>query len=57
MYVFQESTYEVKVQGFRNRETGQGEMKFPILSNRPSQGTGRINPGGTLGVCKLELFS
>jgi hydroxylamine dehydrogenase len=42
---------EVKVEGFRNRETSQGEMKFPILSGWPNQGTGRINPDGTLGAC------
>ena len=42
---------EVKVKGFRNRETSQGEMKFPILSNWPNQGVGRINPDGTLGAC------
>ena len=42
---------EVKVKGFRNRETSQGEMKFPILSGWPNQGTGRINPDGTPGAC------
>jgi hydroxylamine dehydrogenase len=42
---------EVKVKGFRKRETIQGEMKFPILSNWPNQGVGRINPDGTLGAC------
>ena len=42
---------EVKVKGFRNRETNQGEMKFPILSGWPNQGTGRINPDGTQGAC------
>jgi hypothetical protein len=42
---------EVKVTGFRNRETNQGEMKFPVLSNWPNQGVGRINPDGTLGAC------
>jgi hydroxylamine dehydrogenase len=42
---------EVKVKGFRKRETDQGEMKFPLLSNWPNQGVGRINPDGTLGAC------
>ena len=42
---------EVKVKGFRKRETDQGPMKFPLLSNWPNQGVGRINPDGTPGAC------
>lgn len=43
---------EVRVLGTVTRDTAQaGEMTFPVLSNWPNQGVGRVNPDGTLGSC------
>ncbi len=41
----------VKVTGSQTRETSMGEMDFPVLSNWPNQGVGRINPDGSKGSC------
>ena len=41
----------VAVKGFKNRNTSQGEMNFPVLSGWPNQGVGRINPDGSFGSC------
>jgi hydroxylamine dehydrogenase len=42
---------EVKVDGTVSRETALGEMEFPDLTGWPNQGTGRINPDGSMGAC------
>jgi hypothetical protein len=42
---------KVEVLGRETRDTGLGEMDFPVLSGWPNQGVGRINPDGTLGAC------
>jgi len=42
---------EVKVAGVTKRNTGMGEMEFPVLSGWPNQGVGRINPDGSKGSC------
>ncbi len=42
---------EVKVEGKEVRDTGMGEMEFPILSGWPNQGVGRVNPDGSKGSC------
>ncbi|MBN2645429.1 MAG: hydroxylamine oxidase [Desulfuromonadaceae bacterium] len=42
---------EVKVTGSVTRETDLGEMTFPVLSNWPNVGVGRVNPDGTVGAC------
>jgi formate-dependent nitrite reductase cytochrome c552 subunit len=43
---------EVRVTGTETRDTEQaGPMTFPVLSNWPNQGVGRVNPDGTLGSC------
>ncbi len=41
----------VKVEGFKERDTDFGNMKFPILKGWPNQGVGRINPDGSRGCC------
>lgn len=42
---------EVKVRGFKARDTDMGRMEFPVLSGWPNQGVGRINPDGSKGSC------
>jgi hydroxylamine dehydrogenase len=42
---------EVKVRGFKAKDTDMGTMDFPILSGWPNQGVGRINPDGSKGSC------
>ncbi len=42
---------KVEVTGTRKVDTDDGEMTFPILSNWPNQGVGRINPDGSRGAC------
>lgn len=37
--------------GTVTRDTPMGEMDFPVLSNWPNQGVGRINPDGSRGAC------
>ena len=41
----------VEIKGTRKEETEEGEMTFPILSGWPNQGSGRLNPDGSLGAC------
>jgi uncharacterized protein with PIN domain len=41
----------VEVRGIQTRQTGYGEMVFPVLSGWPNGGVGRINPDGTKGSC------
>lgn len=41
----------VKVTGMATRETEMGDMDFPVLSNWPNEGVGRINPDGSKGSC------
>lgn len=42
---------DVKVTGTATRATAVGDMVFPVLSNWPNQGVGRINPDGSRGAC------
>ena len=42
---------KVEVGSFELRETEFGEMAFPVLYGWPNQGTGRVNPDGSLGAC------
>ncbi len=42
---------QVEVKGMKSRETTMGRMEFPILSDWPNQGVGRVNPDGTMGSC------
>lgn len=42
---------DVKITGTATRETIMGEMDFPILTNWPNIGVGRLNPDGTVGSC------
>jgi len=42
---------DVKIKGKETRETDLGEMEFPLLSGWPNQGTGRLNPDGSMGCC------
>ena len=41
----------VEVKGFKEIETEMGEMTFPVLTEWPNQGVGRINPDGSKGAC------
>lgn len=41
----------VQVTGMETRETQMGDMDFPLLSNWPNAGVGRINPDGSKGAC------
>jgi hypothetical protein len=43
----------VTVNGSETRETFIGEMDFPVLSGWPNQGSGRINPDGSMGTCTI----
>ncbi|MDY0398347.1 MAG: multiheme c-type cytochrome [Desulfuromonas thiophila] len=42
---------DVKVTGTVTRDTAMGEMTFPVLSNWPNAGVGRLNPDGSTGAC------
>ena len=42
---------DVKVSGTRTISTDVGEMEFPVLTNWPNQGVGRLNPDGSRGAC------
>ncbi|NWF94453.1 MAG: hydroxylamine oxidase [Syntrophaceae bacterium] len=42
---------EVKVGGMQEVETKMGKIEVPALTQWPNQGTGRINPDGSLGAC------
>ena len=42
---------KLEVKGTLARETELGEMEFPIIAGWPNQGTGRVNPDGSLGAC------
>jgi hydroxylamine dehydrogenase len=42
---------EVKVGGMQEVETKMGKIEVPTLTQWPNQGTGRINPDGSLGAC------
>ena len=42
---------KVEVKGFDERDTELGPMEFPVLSNWPNEGVGRINPDGSKGSC------
>jgi hydroxylamine dehydrogenase len=44
---------KVEVKGTEVRDTFIGEMEFPILSGWPNQGSGRINPDGSMGACTI----
>lgn len=41
----------VQVTGKRSIDTSFGSMEFPVLSNWPNQGVGRINPDESRGSC------
>jgi hydroxylamine dehydrogenase len=41
----------VEVKGLAKRDTGMGEMEFPILEGWPNQGVGRVNPDESMGSC------
>lgn len=41
----------IEVKGFKEIETEMGEMTFPVLTEWPNQGVGRINPDGSKGAC------
>jgi hypothetical protein len=41
----------ILVKGLKEVETDFGEMQFPVLGGWPNQGTGRINPDGSMGAC------
>jgi hypothetical protein len=41
----------LKVAGTETRETGEGEMAFPMIQGWPNQGTGRINLDDSRGSC------
>jgi len=41
----------IEVKGLRTEETEEGEMMFPVLVGWPNQGSGRLNPDGSLGAC------
>jgi uncharacterized protein with PIN domain len=43
----------VKVEGTEVRETVVDDMEFPVLSGWPNQGSGRINPDGSMGACTI----
>ncbi len=43
----------VKVKRTETRETILGEAEFPLLSGWPNQGSGRINPDGSMGACTI----
>ena len=43
----------IEVKGTEVRETFMGEMEFPVLSGWPNQGSGRINPDGSMGSCTI----
>ena len=42
---------DVKVIGIETRDTEMGEMDFPVLSNWPNTGVGRLNPDKSIGAC------
>lgn len=42
---------KLQVTGTETRETDQGDMEFPVIKGWPNQGSGRINPDGSLGAC------
>jgi ssDNA-binding Zn-finger/Zn-ribbon topoisomerase 1 len=42
---------KVEVKGMATKETGYGELEFPVLEGWPNQGVGRINPDGSRGAC------
>ncbi len=42
---------EITVKGAKKVETDFGEMQFPVLGGWPNQGTGRLNPDGSMGAC------
>lgn len=42
---------EIKVAGIQTVETRMGKIEVPNLTQWPNQGTGRINPDGSLGAC------
>jgi hypothetical protein len=41
----------VQVTGTTVRHTDVGDLTFPVLSNWPNQGVGRMNPDGSRGAC------
>lgn len=43
----------VEVKGTVVRDTIVGEMELPVLSGWPNQGSGRINPDGSMGACTI----
>jgi hydroxylamine dehydrogenase len=43
----------VKVTGTRTLDTDMGDMEVPVLSGWPNQGSGRINPDGSMGACTI----
>jgi hypothetical protein len=42
---------KVERKGIKNVTTKIGEVAFPVLTNWPNQGVGRINPDGSTGAC------
>lgn len=42
---------KLELNGFETRETGDGEMTFPVIEGWPNQGVGRVNLDGSLGTC------
>jgi hydroxylamine dehydrogenase len=41
----------VGIKGTKSKDTDFGQMKFPVLTEWPNQGVGRINPDGSAGSC------
>lgn len=44
---------DVQVAGMKTVSTKMGDVKVPDLTNWPNQGTGRLNPDGTMGACTV----
>ncbi len=41
----------IEVNGTEVRDTDMGEFEIPVLTGWPNQGSGRVNPDGSLGAC------